>query len=39
MQVLVSCYIYFALLSLYAILCNPFGDDPCDFPISSYMVH
>ena len=34
--VLLSSYIYFGLLSLYSMLANPFGDDPCDFPVSSY---
>ena len=33
---LLSCYIYFGLLSLYTILCNPFGDDACDFPVAAY---
>ncbi len=33
-----STCIYFGLLSLYTILCNPFGNDACDFPVLAYQV-
>ena len=33
-----STCIYFGLLSLYTILCNPFGNDACDFPVTAYQV-
>ncbi len=34
--VCLASYIYFGLLYLYSGLSNPFGDDPCDFPITAY---